>query len=365
LRGLSIKILLAVLLAAAGGCGLLPRPAPPAKTVFVNFPQLSRLHPGAKALGEMDQEITALAKLAGVELTLPEIPVPAPASLPAPPSAGPGGEEKKAFLSQAQQAGETHLTALRQELAETRARKGAQRRSELLVGLKQVMKVAQAQGKEAQGKQEAEVYARHRRALFNLRANLLLQNLPGEEKTRLTAQLQAEEAAQAGEITAVRAAAQQKLAQFQQDQMQEIEKLLAAYERELADQDEALTAARKAKMQQELETAAARLTEQAKTDRPVSPQPTPAELAQAVAAQKKQAGALVGESRRELLNKLIELRQARARLGQSLGEEVAAALTEIGAEQNLRIVYDPQEAKNRPDYTLQTAEWLKQYWQTD
>jgi hypothetical protein len=224
------------------------------------------------------------------------------------------------------------------------------------------MKVAQAQAKEVQRQKEAEVFQRHRHALFNLRAKLLLPSLTAEEKTRVTSQLQAEEAAQAEAAAGVGQATGAELAQLQQTKMQEIEQLLGAYEQELAAQDEILAADRKAKMQQELETAAARLTEQAGGEKTVSPQPTPAELAQAVAAQKKQAGIMVNESRRELLDKLAELRQARQQLGKSLSEEVQAALEEIGKEQGVIFIYSPEEAKNLPDYTSQATDWLKQYW---
>jgi hypothetical protein len=365
LRGITAKTLLAVLLAAVGGCGLLPGATPPGKRVFVDYSQLALLPPGAPALREMDKEILSLAKLAGVEVTLPPIPVPPPTPMPAAnsPLGKPGEVVQQAFASQAQQVEETHLTALREELAGARARNVERRKQELLAGLKPEMKVAQAQTRESQWQKEDAVFQRHRRALFNLQANLSRPQLTPKQKADFSSLLQAEEAAQANEIAGVRAATREELARVQQGKLEEIDKLLAAYEEELAGQDEALVTARKEKMRQSLEEAASHLAKSPLPEKAgAAPPPSPVELGKQITAQRAQAGAIVSESRQALLSRLDALRQARQRLGESLSKDIQAALEEVGGEQNLVFVFDAKEKGKLPNYTPQAKDWLKEYW---
>lgn len=365
IRLLPLKAFLLALLASACGCGVTPPAVPPTRA-YINVDSLVPLHPGAEALRQLEEEIRSLSSLAGVDQPLPSLSLPPPVSFPQPPGPPPTAPEAQSFFSQARQAGEAHLEALGGELAETRARKVALRRTELTAALSQEMKTEEARAQEALWSDEQELFRGFSRRLFNLNVGLARKKLPDKEKEELQKALRQVEAEQEAALAVVRQKSEQNLAALKKQKLQKVEDLLARHEAELRAEDEAVLAEHRSRMEAELSTAAARL-QKTPPAQPAPPPPTPSaesrSLARQLSTHRGRAQAAVTGSKKALLAELEKLKAARARLWNALREEVKAALEEIAADRGLIFIFDPAQAQRLPDYTDRAAAWLKDYWQ--
>ncbi len=361
---------------SAGGCGLIPRKKAPPARAYADLDHLASLHPGAKALSELDEEIRSLASLASVKEELPPLALPPPVSAPQPETLtetppNRAAPEARSFVAQARQAGEIHLQSLSRELAETRARKMASRRQEFSADLEEEMSTEQARLQEPLWDAEEEIFQRFRRRLFNLRVSVEREGLPPEEKKRLESELEAVEAERQAALDAVRQESKQRLAAIREEKTRSMEEALARHEAQLLAEDEAILAGRRAQMEKELQAAAARLELEAAAAEEGVMEDTPAakaahdrvQLSRQLRAHRAQAESVVTESREALLSKLRGLKAARARLWEALQEEVKATLEDIGDEHGVTFIFDPDEAKDLPDLTPQAADWLQDYWQ--
>jgi hypothetical protein len=367
IRGLALVLLFT----SVCGCGLFPRQSAPVRA-YVDTSRLLSLHPGIQALKQLDSEFKATADLAGVKEQLQPILPPAPIALPAAMAASggpltpPAAEQARSFLSRAQAAAATHLELLGQELADTRNRKVAQRRKDMLPALEQEMKTEQARLHEPQRQEEQQVFEQYRVALFNLQVNLKRKNLSEKERTSLQNELKEIEAKQDAAVAAVRNKYKEMLANLRAERTQKLEQVLANYEAQLKSEDEAILAEHRAKMQVEFSAAATSLQGSMKENKvavgALPPAPQINNLARQLKQQHAQAEAVVSGSQKALLEKLTNLRDARARLWAALQDEVKSALEEAGADHGVEFVFDRAKAKKSPDYTDKAAEWLKDYW---
>ena len=372
-----------LLLAAAGGCGT-ERQATRLTRVYADMNQLVAAHPGLQALRQMDEQIAALATLAGVDEQLPVLTPPPPLVLPK--SAAPQAAQatppavllppvpaptEQSFLAQAQHAGETHLAALEQELADSRSRKVALRRSQLLAGLAEEMQQEADRLREPQFTDEQAAYKQFRRQLFNLELSLKSKDLSPEQHQRLQEQLRQTEAQQDAAVAAVRQRYQDELAALRAEKQQRLDAAVAAYEAQLKTEDDQTLQARHSQMAAELSRAQARAAQAAQQAKALLPSPAlaarsqapaPVQLAKQLRVQRAQVQTTVTESRQALQARLVTLKASRAKLWASLQEDIKAALAEIGASHGVTFVLAPNPSADLPDYTTQACTWLTVYW---
>jgi len=370
IRGLALVLLFT----SVCGCGLFPRQSAPVRA-YVDTSRLLALHPGIQALKQLDGEFKATADLAGVKEQLQPILPPPPIALPTADTARggplaplnpPAAEQARSFLTRAQAAAATHLESLGQELADTRARKLAQRRKDMLPALEQEMKTEQARLHEPQRQEEQKVFEQYRVLLFNLQVNLKGKNLSEKERTSLQSELKETEAKQDAAVAAVRNKYKEMLANLRGEKMLKLEQVLANYEAQLKSEDEAILAEHRVKMEVEFSAAASSLQGSMKESKPAGgalpPAPRKNNLARQLKQQHAQAQAVVSGSHKALLEKLTNLRGARARLWAALQDEVKSALEEAGADHGVEFIFERAQAKKLPDYTDKAAGWLKDYW---
>jgi len=370
IRGLALVLLFT----SVCGCGLFPRQSAPARA-YVDTGRLLSLHPGIQALKQLDSEFKATADLAGVKEQLQPILPPPPIALPSAiatsggplaPLTPPAAEQARSFLSRAQAAAATHLESLGQELADTRARKLAQRRKDMLPALEQEMKTEQARLHEPQRQEEQKVFEQYRVSLFNLQVNLKRKNLSDKERTSLQSELKEIEAKQDAAVAAVRNKYKEMLANLRAEKTQKLEEVLANCAAQLKSEDEAILAEHRAKMEVEFSAAASSLQGSMKESKAageaVPSAPPPNNLARQLKQQHTQAQAVVSGSQKALLEKLTNLRGARARLWAALQDEVKSALEEVGADHGVEFIFDRSKARKLPDYTDKAAGWLRTYW---